>query len=109
MWGGRMGRDEFQLKLTRGRVVATPRITGSSKPGARSRDFDKYRGARIRTGDLCVPNAALYRTEPRPGEYRTTYFELTSPSARSVSLRSAQTHSALFFEERVGSNPPSTR
>ena len=24
------------------------------------------RGARIRTGDLCVPNAALYRTEPRP-------------------------------------------
>ena len=26
-----------------------------------------YRGARIRTGDLCDPNAALYRTEPRPG------------------------------------------
>ena len=25
-----------------------------------------YRGARIRTGDLCDPNAALYRTEPRP-------------------------------------------
>jgi hypothetical protein len=24
------------------------------------------RGARIRTGDLCDPNAALYRTEPRP-------------------------------------------
>ncbi len=24
------------------------------------------RGARIRTGDLCVPNAALYRAEPRP-------------------------------------------
>ncbi len=28
------------------------------------------RGARIRTGDLCDPNAALYRTEPRPGTYR---------------------------------------
>ena len=27
------------------------------------------RGARIRTGDLCDPNAALYRTEPRPGSY----------------------------------------
>ena len=26
-----------------------------------------HRGARIRTGDLCDPNAALYRTEPRPG------------------------------------------
>lgn len=25
------------------------------------------RGARIRTGDLCDPNAALYRTEPHPG------------------------------------------
>jgi hypothetical protein len=25
-----------------------------------------HRGARIRTGDLCDPNAALYRTEPRP-------------------------------------------
>src|SRR5688572_19585040 len=24
------------------------------------------RGARIRTGDLCVPNAALYQAEPRP-------------------------------------------
>jgi hypothetical protein len=28
--------------------------------------FLKNRGARIRTGDLCDPNAALYRTEPRP-------------------------------------------
>jgi hypothetical protein len=27
------------------------------------------RGARIRTGDLCDPNAALYRTEPRPETY----------------------------------------
>ena len=27
------------------------------------------RGARIRTGDLCDPNAALYRTEPHPGTY----------------------------------------
>ena len=27
------------------------------------------RGARIRTGDLCDPNAALYRTEPHPGNY----------------------------------------
>ena len=27
----------------------------------------KHRGARIRTGDLCDPNAALYRTEPHPG------------------------------------------
>ena len=26
------------------------------------------RGARIRTGDLCDPNAALYRTEPHPGQ-----------------------------------------
>ena len=30
------------------------------------------RGARIRTGDLCDPNAALYRTEPRPGSYSGT-------------------------------------
>ena len=28
--------------------------------------FRLNRGARIRTGDLCDPNAALYRTEPRP-------------------------------------------
>ena len=28
--------------------------------------FRHNRGARIRTGDLCDPNAALYRTEPRP-------------------------------------------
>ena len=35
-------------------------------------DFDNHRGARIRTGDLCVPNAALYRTEPRPGTAKPT-------------------------------------
>ena len=29
-------------------------------------DSWQNRGARIRTGDLCDPNAALYRTEPRP-------------------------------------------
>ena len=35
------------------------------KRGARAPPSDN-RGARIRTGDLCDPNAALYRTEPRP-------------------------------------------
>ena len=33
----------------------------------RGLQFPSNRGARIRTGDLCDPNAALYRTEPRPG------------------------------------------
>ena len=28
--------------------------------------FEKSRGERIRTSDLCVPNAALYQTEPLP-------------------------------------------
>lgn len=36
-----------------------------SSPGPRSETNN--RGARIRTGDLCDPNAALYRTEPHPG------------------------------------------
>jgi hypothetical protein len=43
---------------------------GSADPGpdqvVRSRGKIN-RGARIRTGDLCDPNAALYRTEPHPG------------------------------------------
>lgn len=32
---------------------------------------NNHRGARIRTGDLCDPNAALYRTEPRPANQTT--------------------------------------
>ena len=32
---------------------------------------NQNRGARIRTGDLCDPNAALYRTEPRPADFST--------------------------------------
>ena len=51
------------------------------------------RGARIRTGDLCDPNAALYRTEPRPvkvclapasrpGEHPAEAEGLEPPSAR---------------------------
>jgi hypothetical protein len=44
------------LRFEPGRVIHTAAFAATN-----------YRGARIRTGDLCVPNAALYRTEPRPG------------------------------------------
>jgi hypothetical protein len=40
--------------------------TCGSHPGAHVPEQNPNRGARIRTGDLCDPNAALYRTEPRP-------------------------------------------
>ncbi len=90
------------------------------------------RGARIRTGDLCDPNAALYRTEPRPGPtvrhtdsgvgvFQTTRrggIELRSPSAILARLashrggriayyppcRSAQTHCVNSCGIHVGSN-----
>ncbi len=42
------------------------------------------RGARIRTGDLCDPNAALYRTEPRPG--------LPTSSSQSSGRSGIRTH-----------------
>ncbi len=51
------------------------------------------RGARIRTGDLCDPNAALYRTEPRPEHY-----------GYHIAAR-LETHRAIFFEDHTGSNP----
>ena len=46
----------------------------------------RNRGARIRTGDLCDPNAALYRTEPRPeraGRRTERTGEAAGPSAGS--------------------------
>ena len=46
----------------------------------------RNRGARIRTGDLCDPNAALYRTEPRPeqaGRKPERTGEAARPSAGS--------------------------
>lgn len=46
-----------------GPVRPTPAPLQTS-PGESPATF--HRGARIRTGDLCDPNAALYRTEPRP-------------------------------------------
>ena len=36
-----------------------------------------HRGARIRTGDLCVPNAALYQAEPRPATSSCTFEQRT--------------------------------
>ncbi len=51
------------------------------------------RGARIRTGDLCDPNAALYRTEPRPD---TDGVGLTSDSLPSPTVVSSV--NILIFE-----------
>ena len=66
---GRLG--EHPLVPLRGshRLGASAR-TVCSNPGAKAdgRFASSNRGARIRTGDLCDPNAALYRTEPRPGK-----------------------------------------
>ncbi len=49
-------------------------------PELRTETF--HRGARIRTGDLCDPNAALYRTEPRP--VPTARTPTTSPSSHKT-------------------------
>ena len=77
------------------------------------------RGARIRTGDLCDPNAALYRTEPRPGTNsgQSMYGRVELTSLRSVVsrkclpghlpthfCRSTRTHLVIFCEDHVGSN-----
>ncbi len=104
--------------LGRLRRSAAPARTSGPHPGDHpvgpaSRDLN--RGARIRTGDLCDPNAALYRTEPRPGPtilptdsgvgVSSTTDGVGWTSLRSVaSLRSARAHSAIFFEDLVGSN-----
>ena len=71
---------------------------------------DYYRGARIRTGDLCDPNAALYRTEPHPEDLRVGGgrggIELRSPPAilarlaRHPSRRSATTPSLARLDPR---------
>ena len=78
------------------------------------------RGARIRTGDLCDPNAALYRTEPRPGTNsgQSMYGRVELTSLRSVIsrkclpghlpthfCRSTRTYLVIFCEDHVGSNP----
>lgn len=47
-----------------------------------------HRGARIRTGDLCDPNAALYRTEPRPEIELRTWWDSTSRRPASQGARS---------------------
>jgi hypothetical protein len=49
-------------------VADAPRLELPSQPSHLNR------GARIRTGDLCDPNAALYRTEPRPEPTRVCLF-----------------------------------
>ena len=50
------------------RIGASARTSGSHPGDQLFRPASRaiHRGARIRTGDLCDPNAALYRTEPRP-------------------------------------------
>jgi hypothetical protein len=58
------------------------------------------RGARIRTGDLCDPNAALYRTEPRPG---TTGYLAVLNGRRGMELAIARSSRSLRSLE---SNPP---
>ena len=46
------------------RSIGSPDARAALAPSGVLSSFN--RGARIRTGDLCDPNAALYRTEPRP-------------------------------------------
>ena len=58
-----MAADAVQLNPAIGSNLRFSSRRFSNRPHARH--FN--RGARIRTGDLCDPNAALYRTEPRPG------------------------------------------
>ena len=73
---GRLRRSSLVSRTTtltlRDYLLRRSARTSSSLPGADTRTAPlrgepTYRGARIRTGDLCDPNAALYRTEPRPG------------------------------------------
>ena len=57
------------------------------------------RGAQIRTGDLCDPNAALYRTEPRP-EWSTDR-GFATPSALTSSCPTSgrggiRTHAGVY-------------
>ena len=49
-------------------VVWSEVVRQSACPDFRGSFRTINRGARIRTGDLCDPNAALYRTEPHPGQ-----------------------------------------
>ena len=87
-----------------------PRSPGESNSRVRAAcAVLKNRGARIRTGDLCDPNAALYRTEPRPG--CSSCFHQTDgvgcASLRSVGLPPVGSNPlcASCFAARVGSKP----
>ena len=65
------------------------------------------RGARIRTGDLCDPNAALYRTEPRPGTNsgQSMYGRVELTSLRSVVSRVHRLIASRPPSSPLGSNP----
>ena len=62
MSGGGGTRTPMRLRAPHFECGALP--VRATPPGCHLPRYN--RGARIRTGDLCVPNAALYRTEPRP-------------------------------------------
>jgi hypothetical protein len=116
---GRLRRPRSSRRLTPWRsrddlLRASARTSGSHPGASLGLTSTFYRGARIRTGDLCVPNAALYRTEPRPG---TTPDRLKTNGRGGISSAASQPRSSRFarreptrrlLRKRVGSHPTYT-
>ena len=119
-WRAKTEREGFEPPSPFGRSLSRRvQYHSASAPQVdRLRDLPN-RGARIRTGDLCDPNAALYRTEPRPGTNsgQSMYGRVELTSLRSVVsrkclpghlpthfCRSTRTHLVIFCEDHVGSN-----
>ena len=59
------------------------------------------RGDGIRTRDLCVPNAALYQTEPHPDK---RYIKLYIGILKEYCVRLRQTHALIALLKQVIAN-----